>query len=88
MYYIDINECLIDNGGCEFSCTNLEGIGASPDISGSGSTLDSIGTTNATNQTNLGYQCGCDTGYHLAPNNHDCVGMYIAIAMYYMASYA
>ena len=26
IYYTDINECLIDKGGCEFSCTNLEGI--------------------------------------------------------------
>ena len=26
MYYTDINECLIDNGGCEYNCTNLEGI--------------------------------------------------------------
>ena len=26
MYYTDINECLISNGGCEFSCTNLESI--------------------------------------------------------------
>ena len=53
--YIDINECLVDNGGCEFSCTNLEGIN---------------------NTTGLGYQCGCDFGYQLAPNNHDCNGMY------------
>ena len=52
--YIDINECLVDNGGCEFSCTNLEGIN---------------------NTTDLGYQCGCDFGYQLDPNNHDCNGM-------------
>ena len=37
--------------------------------------------------TNLGYQCGCDSGYHLAPNNHDCVGMNIAIAMPVYSSY-
>ena len=54
--YVDINECLVDNGGCEFSCTNLEGIN---------------------NTTGLGYQCGCDFGYQLAPNNHDCNGMYV-----------
>ena len=54
-YYVDINECLVDNGGCEFSCTNLEGIN---------------------NTTGLGYQCGCDNGYQLAPNNHNCSGMY------------
>ena len=53
-YYADINECLISNGGCEFSCTNLEGIN---------------------NRTGLGYQCGCNDGYQLAPNNHDCIGM-------------
>ena len=53
IYYTDINECLISNGGCEFSCTNLEGIN---------------------NRTGLGYQCGCDDGYQLAPNNHDCNG--------------
>ena len=52
--YIDINECLVDNGGCEFFCTNLEGI-------------------NSTN--GLGYQCGCNNGYQLAPNDHDCEGM-------------
>ena len=51
---VDINECLVDNGGCEFSCINLEGIN---------------------NTTGLGYQCGCDDGYQLAPNNHDCNGM-------------
>ena len=56
MYYTDINECLISNSGCEFSCTNLEGIN---------------------NRTGLGYQCGCDDGYHLAPNNLDCIGMFI-----------
>ena len=54
IYYTDINECFIDNGGCEFSCINLEGIN---------------------NTTGLGYQCGCDKGYQLAPNNHDCNGM-------------
>ena len=54
--YIDINECLIENGGCEFSCTNLEGINST---------------------TGVGYQCGCDYGYQLASNNHDCDGAYI-----------
>ena len=68
--YIDIDECAINNGGCEFSCTNLEGIGGLTVGNGSGSTMDSA-------VTNLGYQCGCDTGYQLAPNNHDCVGMNI-----------
>ena len=57
-YYVDINECLFDNGGCEFSCTNLEGIN---------------------NTTGLGYQCGCDYGYQLALNNHDCNGMFIQL---------
>ena len=52
----DINECLIGNGGCEFSCTNLEGIN---------------------NATDLGYHCGCDDGYQLAPNKYDCIGMYV-----------
>ena len=52
---LDINECLIDNGGCEHSCTNLEGIN---------------------NATGSGYQCRCKYGYQLAPNNHDCNGMY------------
>ena len=28
------------------------------------------------NTTDLGYRCGCDDGYQLAPNNHDCIGMY------------
>ena len=54
VHYTDINECLVNNGGCEFSCTNLEGI---------------------TNTTGLGYQCGCDSGYQLTPNNHNCTGM-------------
>ena len=54
IHYTDINECLVDNGGCEFSCTNLEGI---------------------SNTTGLGYQCGCDYGYQLAPDNHNCTGM-------------
>ena len=61
MFYTDINECLISNGGCEFFCTNLEGIN---------------------NRTGLGYQCGCDDGYQLAPNNHDCIGMYKRIYTY------
>ena len=52
--YVDINECLVNNGGCEFSCTNLEGIN---------------------NTTGLGYQCECDYGYQLAPDNHNCNGM-------------
>ena len=60
MCYTDINECLISNGGCEFSCANLEG-------------------TN--NTTGLGYQCGCDDGYQLTPNNHDCIGMYKRICI-------
>ena len=58
VHYIDIDECLIDNGGCESSCTNLEGIN---------------------NTTGLGYQCGCDNGYQLAPNNHNCTGMYCVV---------
>ena len=49
-------------------------------MSGSGLTMDSA-------VTNLGYQCGCDSGYQLAPNNHDCVGMNIAIAMPVCSSY-
>ena len=53
-WYLDINECLMDNGGCEHSCTNLEGIN---------------------NATGLGYQCGCQYGYQLAPNNDDCNGI-------------
>ena len=24
--FVDIDECLVSNGGCEFNCTNLEGI--------------------------------------------------------------
>ena len=56
--FVDINECLVDNGGCEFSCTNLEGIN---------------------NTTGLGYQCGCDYGYQLAPDNHNCTGMYLSM---------
>ena len=57
IYCTDINECLIGNGGCEFSCTNLEGINST---------------------TGLGYQCGCDNGYQLVPNNHDCTGMCVS----------
>ena len=78
LYFVDINECLVDNGGCEFSCTNLVGIGGLPDISGSGSITNS---ESITNETNLGYQCGCDTGYQLAPNNHNCNGNY-TVCMY------
>ena len=52
--FVDINECNVDNGGCAFSCTNLEGINST---------------------TGLGYQCGCNYGYQLDPNNHDCNGM-------------
>ena len=59
IYNTDINECLIDNGGCEHNCTNLEGINST---------------------TGLGYQCGCDNGYQLAPNNHDCNGMYACLS--------
>ena len=51
--YTDINECLVGNGGWEFSCTSLEGI---------------------SNTTGLGYQCGCDDGYKLGENDHDCKG--------------
>ena len=53
MYYTDINECLVDNGGCERNCTNLQGINS---------------------VTGLGYQCGCDNGYQLTSNDHDCNG--------------
>ena len=53
-YYVDIDQCLVNNGGCESICTNLEGI---------------------SNTTGLGYQCGCDYGYQLAPDNHNCSGM-------------
>ena len=53
--YVDIDECLAGNGGCEFSCTNVEGINST---------------------TGLGYQCGCDYGFQLAPDNHNCSGMY------------
>ena len=60
IYYTDINECLIDNGGCEHNCINLEGIN---------------------NTTGLGYQCGCDKGYQLAPNNHGCNGMYVCLSV-------
>ena len=70
--FVDIDECATNNGGCAFSCTNLEGIGGLTDMIGSGLTTDNA-------STNLGYQCGCDTGYQLAPNNHDCAGMNIAI---------
>ena len=58
---VDVDECLVDNGGCEFSCTNLEGIN---------------------NTTGLGYQCGCDYGYQLAPDNHGCVGMCVRICIH------
>ena len=75
---VDINECLVDNGGCEFSCTNLVGIGGLPEMNGSGSITNS---ESITNETNLGYQCGCDTGYQLAPNNHNCIGNY-TVCMY------
>ena len=54
--FTDIDECLVDNGGCEVSCTNLEGI---------------------KNTTGLGYQCECDYGYQLAPDNHNCSGTYV-----------
>jgi len=54
-YYVDIDECLVNNGGCESTCTNLEGVN---------------------NTTGLGYQCGCDYGYQIAPDNHNCNGMY------------
>ena len=57
--YTDINECLINNGGCERKCTNIEGINST---------------------TGLGYQCGCDKGYQLAPNNHDCNGMCVSVS--------
>ena len=56
VHYTDFDQCLVDNGGCEFSCTNLEGIN---------------------NTTGLGYQCGCDYGYQLTPDNHNCTGMYL-----------
>ena len=39
------------------------------------------------NVTGLGYQCGCDTGYRLDPNNHDCNGMCVSIIMYMYANH-
>ena len=60
IYYTEINECLTGNGGCEFSCTNLEGVNST---------------------TGLGYQCGCDNGYQLAPNNHDFNGMCVCVCV-------
>ena len=63
IYYVDINECLVNNGGCEFSCTNLEGISST---------------------TGLGYQCGCDNGYQLAPDNHSCDGMHTCSCKLYV----
>jgi len=70
-------------------CINLKGIGGLPDISGSGSGGLGSGDSNldpgsANSISELGYQCECDTGYQLAPNNHDCIGMYIAIAEQYI----
>jgi len=39
------------------------------------------------NVTGLGYQCGCNAGYQLAPNNHDCNGMYVYKSIYILHMY-
>lgn len=75
-FYTDIDECLVNNGGCAFSCMNLVGIDGPPDVNGN----TSMGMGN----TGLGYQCGCDTGFQLAGNNHDCIGMYIINLLNYL----
>ena len=49
-------------------------------MSGSG-TADNRNST-----TNLGYRCGCDTGYQLAPNNHDCIGMHVTVMLLIITS--
>lgn len=44
---LDIDECLRNNGGCEYSCSNTDG----------------------------SYKCGCQPGFKLKNNGHDCEGI-------------
>ena len=44
---LDIDECLRNNGGCEYSCSNTDG----------------------------SYKCGCQPGFKLKSNGHDCEGI-------------
>ena len=57
--------CYIDINGC------LAGNGGCEQNC---TNLEGISST-----TGLGYQCGCDDGYQLSPNNHDCSGTCVRV---------
>lgn len=83
---LDINECLISNGGCGHNCTNLEGSYECSCrdgfiLSGDNRTCDDVDecTANPCGQTcvNLpgGFRCKCLAGYALDKDNVSCIGM-------------
>ncbi len=85
--FTDVNECLLDNGGCEDFCINNDGnftcsceIGYSLDInmlncSDINECLINNGGCEHTCTNNDGsFWCSCDSGFLLDPNSLNCTG--------------
>ena len=74
IYYTDINECLIDNGGCEHNCTNLEGIN---NRTGLGYQCECDNDHNCSQvcvELEGSFNCSCYSGYELQQDRATCEG--------------
>ncbi len=92
LFFTDVNECLIGNGGCEHNCTNTAGnFSCSCDIGYSldnnllnCSDVDECNTDNGgcehTCTNTVGnFSCSCNPGYLLEENSFNCSGQYLFI---------